>query len=128
MVETRNKAGTIIWENAELANLRGANLWGANLRGADLEGANLEGANLEGADLGGASYGKDIPLTKEPLQILALRWHVLIMDTHMKIGCQLHSFERWDSFSDALIAKMDTDALEFWKAHKDTLMALCKAR
>ncbi len=128
MVEIRNTSGKILWENSKLANLEGASLVRANLAEANLEGASLWGANLEGANLRGASYGVGIPLTKVPVQVLDLHWPILIMDTHMKIGCQLHSFERWDSFSDALIARMDEDALEFWKTHKGTLMALCKTR
>jgi hypothetical protein len=61
------------------------------------------------------------------VQINGLRWLVTILDQHMVIGCQEHSIERWWGFSDALIAKMDKDALEFWHAHKATLQALCTA-
>ena len=61
------------------------------------------------------------------MTISGLRWTVTIADHDMVIGCQEHSIERWWSFSDALIAKMDSDALEFWHAHKATLQALCTA-
>ncbi len=113
--------------NLRGANLEGANLRGANLRGANLEGANLEGANLEGANLEGASYGDGIPLTKEPFTITGLLWPVLILDQHMKIGCEIHSFEDWSKFKDSRISKMDSSAVEWWKIHKPPLLALIKA-
>ena len=102
------------------ADLEGANLRGANLRGADLEGADLRNANLRGADLRGAKNA--------PLVINGLYWLVVIDGLGMmRIGCQNHSIERWDSFSDELINRMDSYALEFWKQHKEMLMGICNA-
>ena len=58
-----------------------------------------------------------------------LRWPVSISDTHAQIGCQNHPFEAWAEFSDAEIAEMDgRDALRFWRAHKDLILMLAKAR
>jgi hypothetical protein len=91
--------------NLRAANLRDADLGGANLRAADLRGANLGdaylgGANLDGADLDGAYLGDGITVTKAPLQIAGLWWHVLIWDNHMQIGCEFHSHADWAAFSD----------------------------
>ena len=107
------------------ADLRGADLEGADLRGADLEGANLRGADLEGADL----RGTDLRVAKNaPLVINGLYWLVVIDGLGMmRIGCQNHSIERWASFSDELINRMDSCALEFWKQHKEMLMGICNA-
>ncbi|MCW8041356.1 pentapeptide repeat-containing protein [Acinetobacter entericus] len=105
------------------ANLRGANLRGANLRGANLEGANLRGANLRGANLRGANLedAKNVPLV-----INSLHWMVYISGTGMmRIGCQEHSIERWKGFSDELISRMDSYALEFWNQHKAMLLGIC---
>jgi uncharacterized protein YjbI with pentapeptide repeats len=109
------------------SNLRGANLEGANLEGANLRGANLEGANLRGANLEGANYGGSIPISKEPITITGLNWHILILDQHMKIGCELHNFADWEKFKDSRISKMDHEALEWWKIHKAPLIALIAA-
>ncbi|MCP4539838.1 MAG: pentapeptide repeat-containing protein [Chloroflexi bacterium] len=99
----------------------------ANLTGADLEGAYLHGADLTNADLRGASYGEDVPLTRCPVQISGLRWHVLIMDTHVKIACELHSTVDWLAFDDERIARMDCEAIGFLKEHKEYIMGMAKA-
>jgi len=112
------------------ANLRGANLRGAYLRGAYLCGANLGGANLDGANLGGAylrgaNYGEGVPLTKQPLFLSGLHYEVLIMDTHIKIGCELHSSKEWVDFTNKEILAMDAKpAAVFWKQWKDTITNL----
>jgi len=134
------------------ADLRGANLRGADLRGADLCGADLCGANLCGADLRGANlcganlcdadlrdanlcdadlrdakYG-DAPMTMPPLYLTGLYWGVLILDQHMKIGCQLHSLEDWENFTDRDVIKMDGKrALKFWEKNKKALLGFARA-
>ena len=123
--------GADLWD----ANLRDADLWGADLRGADLWGANLEGANLRGANLEGANlWGADLEganlegAKNAPLIITGLRWVVYVSGTGMmRIGCQNHSIERWANFSDELISRMDSYALEFWKQHKEMLMGVCNS-
>ena len=106
------------------ADLRGADLSGAVLSDAVLRGAVLSGAVLSDADLRGATvYG--VKITRTPVAIDGLRWTVLIIDGHIKIGCQFHAINAWSSFDDAAIAAMDgRDALRFWRAHKAAIMAL----
>ena len=129
--------------NLEGANLRGANLGGANLEGAylggaclrraNLGGACLRGAYLEGAYLGGAclrgaNLEGRIKIQKIPIQIDALTYYVTIFDTHMQIGCELHSIADWGSFDNKRIAEMDGKAaLKWWKKWKGPLMAICEA-
>ena len=117
----------------ERASLTGANLTGANLEGAYLYGANLEGANLTGADLEGAIIlkrdGVDVTISRAPIQVLGLDYAVMIFDNHMKIGCELHSFEEWGNFSDDDILEMDSNkALDFWSENKSMLMEMCESR
>ena len=124
------------------ANLRGANLSGAdlsyaylsgaNLSGADLSGANLSGANLSGAylsgdNLRGASFGEGVTAEQGVLQLIGLRWDVIIFDAHMRIGCQMHPLSDWASFDDRRIAEMDgVHALRFWRQHKSALLTLAQ--
>ncbi|CUR70310.1 pentapeptide repeat-containing protein [Achromobacter xylosoxidans] len=119
------------------ADLRGADLGGADLRDADLRGADLGGADLGGADLGGAYLGgadlggaylgelRSIRGASGNLrEIKAIQcdtWPVTYTATHMQIGCQFHELERWWSFTDEQIARMDTSALEWWKKWKPVL-------
>ncbi len=87
--------------------------------------AYLEGANLRGANLRGATYGEGIPLTLEPLGLSGLKYFVIILDTHLKIGCELHSFEEWQEKGDAIARKHgETD---WWNHYKEAIFALIKA-
>lgn len=110
------------------ADLRGADLQDANLRGADLRGANLQDADLQDANLQDANLWRaNLWRAKNaPVIINGLRWMVYINGTGMmRIGCQNHSIERWKGFSDELISRMDSDALEFWNKYKVMLLAVC---
>lgn len=141
-VETAVKSGV----DLSKANLYGVDLSGADLSGADFSCADLYGANLSGADLSGANlsgkvnlYGTNLSgatlyratlygekLTKEPIQILGLRWFVLITVEQIRIGCELYEAAEWEKFEDSRIALMDSDALEFWKKYKDMILGLHK--
>ena len=118
------------------ANLRDADLLGAYLRDAYLQGAKLRGAYLRGAYLQGADLrdaylqGADGEKTKVqyiPLQILGLRWDIIIFDKDMRIGCEYHSIADWFLFNDDRISQMDSHALIFWTTNKPILQALCAA-
>ena len=109
------------------ADLRGANLSVADLRGADLRVANLRGADLSVADLRGASFGEGVTAEQGVLQLIGLRWDVIIFDAHMRIGCQMHPLSDWASFDDRRIAEMDgVHALRFWRQHKSDLLTLAQ--
>ena len=113
--------------NLSGANLSGAYLSGANLRGANLSGAYLRGANLRGANLSDASFGEGVTTEQGVLQLIGLRWDVIIFDAHMRIGCQMHPLSDWASFDDRRIVEMDgADALRFWRQHKSALLTLAQ--
>ena len=107
------------------ADLRYAYLRYADLRYANLRDAYLSYAYLHGAYLSGAKYG-DYPITITPLQVIGLYWDVLILDTAIKIGCQIHTIDEWDAFTDAKIAAMDGKALAFWREHKPLIMSAAR--
>ena len=61
------------------------------------------------------------------LQLIGLRWDVIIFDAHMRIGCQMHPLSDWAAFDDRRIAKMDdADALRFWRQNKSALLTLAQ--
>jgi hypothetical protein len=105
-------------------NLRGANLSSAYLSGVNLRGANLSGANLCSANLRGAKYGDGVPMENEPYQLSGEYYSVLILDTHIKIGCKLHSHFEWSNFNDEQIQNMDSGALSWWKINREIILAL----
>ncbi len=108
------------------ADLRDAYLSGAYLSGAYLRGAYLRGAYLRGASFG-ASFGEGVTAEQGVLQLLGLRWDVIIFDAHMRIGCQMHPLSDWASFDDRRIAEMDgAHALRFWRQHKSALLTLAQ--
>ena len=110
----------------ETAVAAGANLAGANLDGAYLDGAYLAGAYLAGAYLAGAYLDGEV-LTKAPLSLLNLRWHVIITAQFMRIGCRRHDHASWRRFTDDEIGSMDAKALRFWVQWKGPLLAMCDA-
>ena len=114
------------YANLSYANLRYADLRSADLSSADLSYANLSYADLSYADLSSATYGEGIPLTKPPVFLLGLIWDVMILDKHIKIGCQLHSTTEWENFSDEEINSMEDRALDFWKQWKDVILSMAK--
>ena len=120
MIEIKHKITGEVLITIDSDNLQGANLQGADLQGADLQWADLQWANLQRADL----QGVDLPT--EVIRINGLRWDVTILHGYMRIGCQYHSVEKWEKFSDRVIEKMDSNALEFWQKNKDMLLTIAK--
>ena len=114
--------------NLRGANLRGAYLSDANLSGANLRDANLSGANLIDANLRDAKWG-NITISRSPLHVsIPNEWAIAILDTHMQIGCELHSLSEWAAFDDSRIAQMDgRHALRFWRQYKAVLLAMAAA-
>jgi hypothetical protein len=114
--------------NLYRANLRGADLTEANLRAANLRGANLRGANLTEANLYGANL-TEANLTEANLlcvgdmqRIFTIQldtWHIGFTKDTLQIGCQRHLIEKWKTFDDEIINKMDNKALEWWRKWKD---------
>jgi hypothetical protein len=75
---------------------------------------------------GDANISGDAIVTKNPVVINGLYYLVNITDNHMKIGCQFHTFEEWNNFTDKVILKMDGKAaLNFWNEHKTQLLEKC---
>lgn len=65
---------------------------------------------------------------KTPIFITGLKYPITITDAHMRIGCEFHTLAEWAVFDDERIARMDGVASHhFWKAHRDTLLAIAKA-
>ena len=122
------RAANLQEANLQYANLQGANLQYANLRYADLKGsdlkvanlqyANLQGANLQYADLRAADLPTDV------IRIDGMLWDVTILHGHMRIGCQHHHVDEWESFTDDEISKMDDVAMKFWQANKQKLITI----
>jgi hypothetical protein len=81
--------------------------------------------------LGGEWYsGKWLyePAVIPPMSLFGLRWPVHVSDTRMQIGCQKHTHEQWENFTDTEISSMHKEALPFWTTHRTALLALCEAR
>jgi len=112
--------------NLSMADLSRADLSMDNLSGANLSMANLSKANLYMADLSGANlYGEK--LDKNPIQLLGLRYFVMITKLQIQIGCEIHKVEEWESFDDRRILEMDgKKALIWWRIYKPIIMSLHK--
>ena len=120
------------YEIKPFANLINANLAYADLRRAKLEfgaliGANLRGAYLKGARFKNTTIFSGVTCNKAPLAIDHLTYPVLITETHIQIGCQVHSHLQWESFTPEDILRMDKKAAyKFWEESKQVLLTVCK--
>ena len=65
---------------------------------------------------------------KNLLSINGLRWPVSTDGKSIQIGCQHHSVDEWRAFDDRVIAKMDEEALTFWKKYKLVVLDLAEVR
>ena len=65
---------------------------------------------------------------KNLLSLNGLRWPVSTDGKSIQIGCQHHSVDEWRAFDDRVIAKMDEDALDFWKKYKLVVLGLAEVR
>jgi hypothetical protein len=96
------------------ADLRYASLRYADLRYATLSDANLHDTNLRHADL-----------SHTDMRVLQTGgWTCYIQGKHIRIGCQYHSVEAWEKFTDDEISEMELDALAWWKAWKPIILAV----
>jgi hypothetical protein len=121
----KNTGTNLSGANLAGANLAWTNLSGANLSWTNLSGANLSWANLSWTNLSGANLCGE-KLTKNPLQIIGLKYWVMILEKQIKIGCEVHNAEEWEQFDDETISKMDSGALEWWKTYKPVILGLWK--
>lgn len=58
-----------------------------------------------------------------PIQIMGFKYFVLILDNHIKIGCELHNIE--DLQLDKV--EMSDDDKKYWQGVKPALMEVCRA-
>ena len=110
---------SLIGANLRDADLRGADLRGANLRDADLKGADLTDAGLKGANLKGAN-GNLLHIKS----IQTEKYCIAYTFSTLQIGCQRHSIEEWQEFSDETIARMDKGALKWWVKWRPIIMQI----
>ena len=110
------------------ADMRGADMSGADMSGADMSGADMRRADMRGANMRGADFGNGIAVTIPPVSLIGKYWPVWICDSHMRIGCQVHSHGAWESFSDNEIINMSDSAMVFWNANKKMLLTLCESQ
>lgn len=72
----------------------------------------------------GCSFNAYSEISKKVISLTIYPYPVTISEKIIRIGCQEHSPDRWFSFSDEEIWKMDDKSLEWWKAHKETIRSL----
>jgi hypothetical protein len=53
-------------------------------------------------------------------------WHIVWTNDTLQIGCQNHTRDEWNSFTDEQISLMAPDAMEFWRDHKAAIMEMVK--
>ena len=136
-----NSEGVLIWSKGQFwggefwggeflsgqfrgGQFRGGQFWGGEFLGGEfLSGEFLGGEFLGGQFRGGQFFGE--VLTSNPITLGGFRWSIYGTPTFLHIGCQHHTHEAWESFSEGEIAEMAVGALEFWRKNKQFLLSLC---
>ena len=63
-----------------------------------------------------------------PLCILGLKYFITITDEDIQIGCEFHSIEEWNNFTDKQILEMDDEeSLVEWKKNKEMILMVAAA-
>jgi hypothetical protein len=55
--------------------------------------------------------------------VTGLFWPIRISDEYIRIGCEKHTIDEWDNFTDEEIDDMDQEALQFWRKHKEFILS-----
>ena len=109
--------------------IRGGVIWGGVIRGGEIWGGEIRGGviwcgEIRGGEIwGGVIWGGVIRVS--PIFISGLRWEITITASYLRIGCQQHEHDSWSKFERTDIMPMANEAWDWWKLHKDMLMALC---
>ncbi len=113
------------------ANFYNVNFYNANLKNANLENAyfynvNFYNANLEDANLKNAKFSDKLIIKNNKRSYYAESdYYCWIFEGIIKIGCEVHSYKNWKSFTDKEILKMDgKKALKFWKKEKEIILKI----
>lgn len=74
----------------------------------------------------GTKFG-DLTLKAPPIFIGHFTWDIIIFDSDMQIGCELHSLHDWETFTDEYIIFMGSKpGLRFWRRNKTMLLELAR--
>ena len=118
-----NLVGAYLYNaNLKDANLKNANLSDTNLMSTNLVGTYLYGANLSGAYLTGAvGNNREVKLLQ-----LGKYYTTILVGIKIHIGCECHTIEQWENFTDKEISEMDDGALDWWKKWKEVILKVAK--
>ena len=119
LLDARTANASVEWDSNDQRYI----VW----RGGVWRGGVWRGGEWRGGEWRGGVWRGE-KLTSNLWTVLGLRWPITISQTRMQVGCEVHPFTEWISFTDERINKMDRGALKFWRTHKDHLMALCATR
>lgn len=67
-------------------------------------------------------------VARKLLALNGLGWPVATDGERIQIGCKNYTAQEWRDFSDSAIKRMAPGALEFWRTHKVTILALADHR
>ena len=62
------------------------------------------------------------------VHIIGLNWDITISDYHIQIGCELHTIEQWEKFTDKEILDMGPNSLNWWKDFRSIILKIAKQR
>jgi len=100
------------------SNLSGSNFSNSDLRWSDLSGSNLSNSNLGYSNLGGS----DLENTHVS-RLYGHPWEITVYPESLAIGCERHTIEEWERFTEKEIGMMDRQALAWWAKWQDSILS-----
>ena len=101
------------WSNLSDNNLRWSNLSNSDLRWSNLSNSDLGYSNLRGSDLENTHVSR---LYGHP-------WEITVYPESLAIGCERHTIEEWERFTEKEIGMMDRQALAWWAKWQDSILS-----
>jgi len=125
------------WSDLSRSDLRESDLSGSDLswsdlsrsdlRESDLSGSDLSRSNLSGSDLSWSNLRESVLDNTRTCRIQGQPWEIIVYPESLAIGCERHTLEEWECFSDERIDKMDEGALIWWRIWKDAILSCAHA-
>ena len=112
--------------DGEKLDLSYANLSGLGLSYVNLSYVNLSYANLTDVDFTDSNLFNTIGNNKEIKTIQFETYTVVLYKDIIQIGCEQHTYNKWDNFTYRELEKMAYDAPGWWRKHKEIVLQLSR--
>jgi len=111
------------YSNLRRSDLSYSNLSGSNFSNSDLRWSDLSGSNLSNSDLGYSNLSDSDLENTHVSRLYGHPWEITVYPESLAIGCERHTVEEWERFTEKEIGMMDRQALAWWAKWQDSILS-----